>query len=956
MRTETAFSLDRKLIGRIEDALALHRSFVRRARDRAQNMLFFYGLCRDTDNAKDNEAIASYRTFCAAKIGGPARLPADHQAEVAALLDELARRLDPERPDGEGHAETPGDLEKWLERIGDAARRNDWQANSHWRSARNDYRELWACCREIDRWKGLPSGSSLGSSGGPWSEARKAVEDFLSLETASYCLILAGQADRQIPFLRGLAHFLRNLPGWAQKHLAAAAALVLGGYVLFGVEAVSSLLGNMRWWAILPFFLASLPWLVAVGWRLLRFRNREDVPFWDVGGSPHRSWVPLARAPGRLYQRWPRDVGHPGTGRLWRPDERLREAFHGVREAFRRSTRPQSIQDVIIKGQLLRVAWSMAGWLMGTVLFWWLVSIHWLDSTDLTALVIVIVLFALVLTGRLVDFWDFLDPYPVRLILLGCATLGLIALHVGWGQVFFMVAFACSTLHFFFSYARRPGRPLRLVLGFVSLFLLAATTVAWIVRGRAVWREPAQANAWRKDSPVEWPFPGTDPVVVMAASGGGSRAALYTALTLEKLDRLAVPCSDPDGSCTIGGSLQAISSVSGGSLANAGYVVRRLAERWSIDVPDGLSDAVSRDFLRSTLSGAFNQLQSRGDSLEAEWQGSDRFARGCPQGDAARWKRGGAPRLGTRGMALGETCLSDLARAWSDAAGDGGGPPFPVPLFNTTTLDGHDLVITPLAPELYTSTVRAEALHTDSNRYYRDPEATWVFYRDTMYALEDLLGPDFDALLSSSVRASANFPFGFPLVEVETHRRLFLRPGWTQRCPKRGEPCEAVTIQLTDGGALSNSGMWSLFRLLLDKRRALRDRGVLLVVVEASKMPEAFDFEGSFFTLSATIGDQAPIGQYLHRTMLELLEDVFGSGIAVTQIDLEPTKSMNVLTTWALDSSTRARLEGVFERRWNEECDSLVAKWSYLQRRSREPNLAPPPGLDLIDRSRPPVD
>ena len=95
-------------------------------------------------------------------------------------------------------------------------------------------------------------------------------------------------------------------------------------------------------------------------------------------------------------------------------------------------------------------------------------------------------------------------------------------------------------------------------------------------------------------------------MVVIAASGGGSRAANYTALTLKKLEEITVKCPDNNQTkCTLSDYIQAISSVSGGSLANAGQLARRLAKRNQIDLKK-LEEAVSEDFILPTLLGVFN--------------------------------------------------------------------------------------------------------------------------------------------------------------------------------------------------------------------------------------------------------------------------------------------------------------------------------------------------------------
>ena len=247
-------------------------------------------------------------------------------------------------------------------------------------------------------------------------------------------------------------------------------------------------------------------------------------------------------------------------------------------------------------------------------------------------------------------------------------------------------------------------------------------------------------------------------------------------------------------------------------------------------------------------------------------------------------------------------------------------PPFPVPLFNTTTLDGHIVVVSPLAHELYTDHKLRPA---EWPEHRGDP--TWVFDRDAIYGLEQLL-PGFDPPLSSAVRASANFPFGFPLVEIRTNLGLPYSP----RAHRR-ETADKV-VHLTDGGALSNSGIFPLFHLLINESDELRRRGVLVIVVEASKMPEYSDVSDKASRLKDVIGDQAPLGQHLHRRMYDQLQSVYGDRLAVFQIDLFPEESKNVLTTWALSRRSKDLLAEIFKERWCEKRPALIDKWTHLVR------------------------
>ena len=359
--------------------------------------------------------------------------------------------------------------------------------------------------------------------------------------------------------------------------------------------------------------------------------------------------------------------------------------------------------------------------------------------------------------------------------------------------------------------------------------------------------------------------------------------------------------------------------------ATAVYISRLLRVNGSRG--DSLKDivkATSQDFLWPTLFGALVPGRTRGEEIERAWQ---------------------RPPVG-----LEEHTLRNLVERWKEAQNRGDGiPPFPMPLFNTASLDAHDVVISPLAIKLYDGDERCRDARSSSNSLWErlsrteDDPLTWVFYRDCIYGIEDFLG-DQDLLLSSAVLASANFPFGFPVVKVAAER------GALVFSPVENEPQQ---VKLTDGGALSNSGLWSLVNLLLDEAHfeELRKRGVLLLIVEASKMPTYRSFESTFNSLLGTIGDQGPIGRNLHNRMLDVLKERFGDRLATVQIDLVPRESLNVMTTWALDESTlRSLKKQSFEVRWMEEKVNLMKKWDFLT------NGTDLGGVDSVDLSRPPLD
>ena len=732
---------------------------------------------------------------------------------------------------------------------------------------------------------------------------RQDLFDFLSESSAESWL------DRfQLQWLPSFLLFLR-------KHLAVLWAALFGLAVIWKVEAVHSLLWNEGWRVLLPSVLLVLP----VTLPLLATRVRKwhsDVPFWDIGGSSFRRIRHQAQEPGRLIRRFDR-----------RP----------VPRSSRSEPRP-SLHHEIIVGQGVRLIFLILAWIVALAVVYGCYVWFENSSTSVTLFLVLSHLYALLILARIVDFWEFLDARPIRFGLLLAAAVILIFLLFGLGRELFIVAFAATAL--LQAGLLRIRLRNRMVWGLallVPVFILAS--------GRHTLAKEAWKNDgrdWQRLTTKDWPWPAREgelepPVVVVAASGGGSRAAVYAGLFFERLEK-----EHPE----IAQELQAVSSVSGGSLATAAYVSRRLervSQNMALGEADnqarsravsGLHKALSEDFIFPTLKGALMWGQTRSSAIEGAWR--------------------------TGPVQLGSYHLSDLAQEWRRARGSEH-PPFPIPLFNTATLDGHDLVVSPFTRELYTrpdldeaardlklNPYRQEALGNGNEGRLPEAPSTWVYYRDGTYALEDLL-PHFDPLLSAAVRASANFPFGFPLVRIETREPLFFSPV---------DPEGEKRVYLTDGGALSNSGMWSLFNLLMRPESVpkLRRRGVLLFIVDASKMPTFRRVDLAFNSLVGTIEDQCPVGQRLHREMFDLLEKTYGDRIAIVQLDLVPQESYNVLTTWALDNESLKTLTRSFERRWQQEQPNMVASWKALQAGRPAPDGLPATGQARIPKLRPPLD
>ena len=173
---------------------------------------------------------------------------------------------------------------------------------------------------------------------------------------------------------------------------------------------------------------------------------------------------------------WPICPVEAGSGVL-----NLRLLYHSVIDSFRklryRFKKPESILDIIIKGQILRLGWYLLGWIIGVFILSILVSFKIVDSTYLTVFLIVVILYALILGARLIDFWDFLEPKPIRFHLLLYAAIGIYALLEDWaGRSSSRPSLAGPYGSFIRSSVDLHG-PLRFVLFLISVAIVAGLTL-----------------------------------------------------------------------------------------------------------------------------------------------------------------------------------------------------------------------------------------------------------------------------------------------------------------------------------------------------------------------------------------------------------------------------------------------------------------------------------------------
>jgi predicted acylesterase/phospholipase RssA len=737
-------------------------------------------------------------------------------------------------------------------------------------------------------------------------------------------------------FLIGFPNFLSYL----YKKITFLWAAVLVGFAFTYVEAINGLLRNEGWGVLVPILLVAAPAIanrIYIEW--LFHRDPIQVAFWDICGHPLRSICWLAIEPGRLVRRWA-----PKTPMASR----------------------------ILCTNVVRLSIYSAWWIA------WLIIIPKIESTTYpwyliigpstkTVFAFLVMGFLLLSIANALDLWDFTSRLSIRFLAIVIALIGLGLFLGGADHVVIIIYFFLLAAGFFALLFIKRVRKQNWYVDLVWCILFVVAGI-FTIYNRATYMD----DIWRDTGVVvkdqiperiksnQWPLsfeppesPSTDPpVVVMIASGGGSRAAVFTGLTLQALN------SDSE-IAEVANHLQAISSVSGGSLANAAYIARKVAntneaneksdaDAWKKSLEDMVA-SLEGDFLWATMGGLINPASTRGTAIEKEWQ--------------------------ENGVNLKTYRIGDLIKHWLTAKDSQSDiPPFPIPLFNTASLEGHDVVISPLSQSFYVQkklhTHAADQTIIDASgqsrraNYYlwindmyneditkeREKTPTWVFYRDTIYGLDNFL-VKYNPLLAQAVRASANFPFGFPLVNIETDKDIFFSPQIIKiEKNKKEDPQKLNQISLTDGGALSNSGMWSMYHLLMNNWPALENRGVLLIIADAGKMPVFRDLQKKWNSLFGAIQDQGTIGQNLHRRMFDSLQLKYQDRLAIVKLGLIEKKYFNVMTTWALDKESLDRIKESFKATWPETRTDILKKWHALQASQS------PTEIELIDRRRPPLD
>lgn len=291
------------------------------------------------------------------------------------------------------------------------------------------------------------------------------------------------------------------------------------------------------------------------------------------------------------------------------------------------------------------------------------------------------------------------------------------------------------------------------------------------------------------------------PVIIVAAEGGGIRAAYWTSLVLSELhDRAAAEGLD------LPRHILAISGVSGGSLGGATYggLVAAAGEQ---GLRERSGAFLGRDFLSPILASMlFPDLAQR----FIPWPLFDDRAMALEQA----WERGWQAVTGNRQF------VDSFDSLYRDAD-------FEVPLlfFNSTVVEtGQQMVVHPLAFR--------DRVATKSERERRDPclqgdrmlpfHCTFADALDSVAVIGDALP------LSTAVHLSARFTFLSPA-------------GTIRRVDQQGASEQQQWIRVVDGGYFENSGEVVAGQVLLALRRVAWNRDhpfdVRPVIVHLSNEP-----------------------------------------------------------------------------------------------------------------------
>jgi hypothetical protein len=444
-------------------------------------------------------------------------------------------------------------------------------------------------------------------------------------------------------------------------------------------------------------------------------------------------------------------------------------------------------------------------------------------------------------------------------------------------------------------------------------------------------------------------FPGDDgPVLLVAASGGGSRAALFASLVYETLRRERRPLpaqgGGEDRGVALSDRLLLASSVSGGSLASAYLLERsqrdpRSSGQTAPAEPTGRRGPFAAN-LKARLAALDRAAVQRGGVAVAgggnPWPLESAFVADMCLDFMAPLLRGALNIGCERGDAVADFWAEQFG--WGPASNldprDGRAP---IVLFNATRVDrGTRVVISfpPVPPGLFPPSVRE---------------------------IGDF-SPPLRVSTAQAVRISANFPWGFELPQIEVASETQIAAAAAPRAARSEDPAGAGDddddddddqrgggahglrlLDLIDGGVLDNTGLDTLLRLLEGLRdrardpsapdwkpalavlRTLAQRGLVLVEIDAGARPDMPGWIERRFpnlTRPAHAMQQASHvnASEIRERYLERIRDLFRDApdlsgnpssegaVGVVRAGFECDPRGDVMTAWALSVKDRARV------------------------------------------------
>jgi len=290
---------------------------------------------------------------------------------------------------------------------------------------------------------------------------------------------------------------------------------------------------------------------------------------------------------------------------------------------------------------------------------------------------------------------------------------------------------------------------------------------------------------WRRAHPDFTPVAGREPVILVAAAGGGIRAAYWTATNLAAMESLP----------GFGDSLFAISGVSGGSLGAATFTALKqvIGPGQSKVLAEKVRDVLKQDFLSPVVAGLlFPDLAQRFIPVSVRAADRQRFLE-------LSWEDAMAAAVAP--------AHNPFSLAFTDLYSRGEGAGLPSLLLNATLVDsGRRAIVSNLDTGGFTDTV-------------------------------DLLSSDLstrDILLSAAAGASARFTYVSPSGTLH----------WRQT--SHGEGTQAHTLRVVDGGYFENSGAATAADLLAALHKQHEDRLFpILVLIRNDPKASAVCFRGS---------------------------------------------------------------------------------------------------------------